>query len=69
MDHGQTTTRKGFLAKSGLAIAGVLALAKASSAAPSKAKPEAVRAAPDSSLEGLAARRLRPAKGTVPYES
>jgi hypothetical protein len=69
MDNGQTTTRKGFLMRSGLAIAGVFALGKASSAAPSRVQSGRGPAVQDSSVDALSARRLRPAKGTVRYES
>lgn len=69
MDNGQTTTRKDFFKKSGLAIAGVFALGKASSAAPTNPTVSGVNTALEQSVAELSARRLKPANGTVRYQS
>lgn len=72
MDNGQTTTRKDFFKKSGLAIAGLagaFAIGKSASSASTKSAVSGSRPTKDASVDELAARRVKPANGTVRYQS
>ena len=69
MDKGQTTTRKGFLRRSGLAIAGLFAWGKASSATRERTESSEADINKDRTLAEVSARRLKPARGGVRYRS